>query len=398
MKCLLLLFALFVYEASGANASDAVFKDDLCLNGSRDQNGKCVCTGGYVEYRGSCFLMASPAANTASTKHLRQNRSCPPGYSDHQGSCVPKSCSGTICESACQPGYVLNAGFCEPQNPKCPTGTYYKNGYCYYQAIPPQTQTAKPIETMKIVPPWKLDIPVPEYIDPLDPNEVEEGTEPNSEDDDNDIEVVPDRRPHPGKNVVNNLNTVNSPTNVTSHNINNVYVHITRHKSDGSIKTVVIRNNETTVYEEKPPQKTLTEKPVEPTTTEEPQPDKCCIIVSPRICRQQQDEWVCFHRKHYRCGSFCTSNVMYLKPRRPFYHGSSLIMPPTMNYSSRMRFGLCRWGICPSVDCSGCLQGSYRCHIQCYTYDCVEQGDCNFVNQEEYCDDNDDVLCSPVEK
>lgn len=50
------------------------------------------------------------------------------------------------------------------------------------------------------------------------------------------------------------------------------------------------------------------------------------------------------------------------------------------------------------IDCSGCLQGSYRCHIQCYTYDCVEQGDCNFVNQEEYCDDNDDVLCSPVEK
>ncbi|XP_001648702.2 uncharacterized protein LOC5564356 [Aedes aegypti] len=395
MKCLLLFFALFVYEVFSENVTDMVFKDDLCLRGSRDQNGQCVCTAGFVKYRGSCFLIASPASSSV---NLRKSRTCPAGYNDHQGICVPKTCSGTLCESSCSPGYVLNAGFCEPQNPKCPPGTYYRNGFCYYQALPPITQTAKPIEKMEIVPPLNIGIPAPEFVDPLDPIEDEDVTEPTFEDDDDDIEFVPDRRPNPGNNVVHNLNNVVSPVNVTSHSINNVFIHITRHKTDGSIKTVVIRNNETTVYEEKPPQEKCDDNPEESTNTEEPQSDRCCIIVSPRICRKQQDEWVCFHRKHYRCGAFCTSNVMYLKPRQPFYHGSSLIMPPTMNYSSRMRFGLCRWGVCPSIDCSGCLQGSYRCHIQCYTYDCAEQGNCNFVNQDEYCDDNDDVLCTPVEE
>ncbi|XP_062555420.1 uncharacterized protein LOC134220384 [Armigeres subalbatus] len=395
MKCLVIVLSVLLYDAFGANPSDVAFKDDLCLNGSRDRYGKCVCNAGYVEYRGSCFLATSPAANSAFAVLPSPNRSCPPGYNDHQGSCVPKTCSGTLCESSCAPGYVLNAGFCEIQNPKCPTGTYFKNGFCYYQAVPPQTQTVNPIEKLETVPPLKIEIPVPELIDPLDPNEVED--EPNTEDDeDNDIEIVPDRRPKPGNTMVHNVNTINSPTNVTSHNVNNVFIHITRHRADGSIKTVVIRNNETTVYEEKPPQEKNNESSVEHSTTEASQPDRCCIIVTPRICRKQEDEWVCFHRKHYRCGAFCTSNVVYLKPRRPFYRGSSLIMPPTMNYSSRMRFGLCRWGICPSIDCSGCLQGGYRCHVQCYTYDCAEQGDCHFVNQDEFCEDSEDELCTSI--
>ncbi|XP_065079387.1 uncharacterized protein LOC135702288 [Ochlerotatus camptorhynchus] len=384
MKCLAVLLTLLVHRAIGANSLETAIKDNLCLNGSYDSEGKCECNAGYAMYRGRCFLVNSSAIHTASEDPARSDRSCTTGYNDDQ------CCSGTLCDSSCPPGYVLNRGFCEIQNPTCPPGTYFNNGFCYFQPIPPHAQTAPPIETIKVVEPVRVNIPVPELVEPLDSNEFQ----PN-EDDDEDIEVVPDRRPHPGKNIVHNVNTVNSPTNVTSHNINNVFIHITRHKSDGSIKAVVIRNNETTVYEEKPSTIQESEKlKVELVTTEQPQKEKCCIIVSPRICRKQQDEWACFHRKHYRCGTFCTSNVLYLKPRRPMLRNSSLIMPPTMNFDSRMQFGLCRWGVCPSIDCSGCLRGSYRCHVQCYTYDCARQGGCNFVNQDDYCDDKEDELCT----
>ncbi|XP_058818331.1 uncharacterized protein LOC131681530 [Topomyia yanbarensis] len=397
MKHSFICFVLLGGGIIAVNSTTAAFKDDLCLNGSRDDSGKCVCRSGYAEFRGNCFMSHSPALSGQSHVRTRSNNFCPPGFNILNGRCEPTVCTGTLCESSCAPGYVLRAGFCEIPNPQCPPGTIFQNGYCYYQPVPPKTETISPMEKVEIVPPLRIDIPVPEFIDPLDPNEVHEGS------DEEDTEIVPDRRPLNGtipvKNVVNNVNTVSSPSNVTTHNVNNVFIHITRRKSTGAIKAVVIRNNETTVYDESPPQKKEDRNDENEESTIEPETSKpCCIVVSPRICRKQEpDEWVCFHRKHYRCGSFCTAEVIYLKPRKPVVQNSVLLMPPAMGYSPLMRYGVCRWGKCPPVDCSGCLQGSYRCHITCYTYDCAQQDGCNFINHEEFCDDNDDEICTAIE-
>lgn len=205
---------------------------------------------------------------------------------------------------------------------------------------------------------------------------------------------------------MHNVNIVTSPTNVSTHNVNNVFIHITHTRKNGAVKAVVIRNNETTVYEDQPTTRPPKQKPhdddvddVELLETDLDRPaNRCCVIVSPRICRKQDnDEWVCFHRKHYRCGSFCTAEVVYLRPRRPLYNNSVLIMPPS--YETALRYGACRWGVCPPVDCSGCLYGKYRCHYKCYTYDCAHPSNgtgCNFMNQDDFCGDNSDELCATV--
>ncbi|XP_058454450.1 uncharacterized protein LOC131432282 [Malaya genurostris] len=387
-------FILFGGRIILANSTTTAFNDDLCLNGSRDDSGKCVCNSGYSEFRGNCFLSIVPALSQQSHVRTRSNNFCPPGFNILNGRCVPVVCIGTLCGSSCPPGYILRAGFCETSNIQCPYDTN-----CFYKPLPVKPETTAPIEKVEIVPPLRIDIPVPEFIDPLDPNEVNEASK------EVETEFVPERKPSnhtvPVKNVVNNVNTVHSPSNITTHNVNNVFIHITRRKSNGAIKAVVIRNNETTVYDENPPHEEVnrSEEVIDESivTTELPKP--CCIVVSPRLCRKQEpDEWVCFHRKHYRCGSFCTAEVMYLKPRKPQQlRDSVLLMPPVMGYSPLMRYGVCRWGKCPPVDCSGCLQGSYRCHIKCYTYDCAPQDNCNFINQEDFCGDNDDEICTGVD-
>uniref|UniRef100_A0A1Q3FMY8 Putative conserved secreted protein n=1 Tax=Culex tarsalis TaxID=7177 RepID=A0A1Q3FMY8_CULTA len=360
--------------------------DDLCLNGTRDASGTCVCNPGYSEFRGRCYLSKPVVESEVENMQRSPYSYCPPG-----SGCAPAVCTGTLCGSSCPPGYVLQAGFCVISSPQCPTGTLYRNGFCY-SYVPPLTR-------VEVVEPLKVDIPIP----PLPEGSLEEdSTAP-------DIEVVPTRRPlrprpkpKPVEKVVNNVNTYTAPTNVSTHNENNVFIHITHSRKNGAVKTVVIRNNETTIYEDQP--KLPPKKPTPPIDDEvelletevmERPANRCCIIVSPRICRKQEhDEWVCFHRKHYRCGSFCTAEVVYLRPRRPLYSNSVLIMPPS--YETALRYGQCRWGVCPPIDCSGCLFGKYRCHYKCYTYDCaaLQGGEgCNFMNQDDYCGDNSDELC-----
>ncbi|XP_055544223.1 uncharacterized protein LOC129729576 isoform X2 [Wyeomyia smithii] len=348
------------------NFTSAEYRQDLCLNGSLDDEGKCICGEGYVKFEGNCFLARNPPLGDSHVR-TRSNSFCPPGYNIVNGRCQPTVCKGTLCGSSCPPGYELKNGFCEIPNPDCPPGTTFQNGFCYFQSITPRTETIKPIEKVEVVPPLRVDIPIPEFpLDPLDPKEPE--------------------------------------PNTSTHNVNNVYIHLTRTKSNGAFKAVVIRNNETTVYEERPSTKQPEEEQhddEEDSSTEEPMDSasRCCIVVSPRICRKQEpDEWVCFHRKHYHCGSFCTAEIVYLRPRRPQVMNSFLVMPPAMNYPPKMLYGVCRWGQCPRLDCSGCLHGSYRCHINCYTYDCAQEDGCHFVNQEDFCDsDRNDELCTSVQ-
>lgn len=58
----------------------------------------------------------------------------------------------------------------------------------------------------------------------------------------------------------------------------------------------------------------------------------CCSIMSPRICRRNNkhryEQWQCYHRKHRRCGDFCTKPNIFLRPGKTSFIEPLLVMPP----------------------------------------------------------------------
>uniref|UniRef100_A0A182RBZ1 Uncharacterized protein n=1 Tax=Anopheles funestus TaxID=62324 RepID=A0A182RBZ1_ANOFN len=320
----------------------------VCLNGAYDNVGNCVCNPGFSEYKGNCFLtsVSSP----------------------------------------------------------CPSGSILWNGKCQPKALPPMQDIIPAKHTYVVVPPLRVSLLSPNQTDPLDPAFTEEAASDDEEGEEDHVYMPPVRDHYFNvsyQKIVNNHNVINNDTTHNTHNVNNVVVHLTRKKPNGVIKTVVIRNNETTVYEEEPSEKHSTKTdvskkedcPEEPTTTQAPIENvTCCTIVSPRVCRKQTDEWVCFHRKQYVCSKFCTAKIMYLRPREPRYRDPWLIMPPMKNPFARLN--LCHSGVCPRPDCSGCLRGRSQCHPMCYTYDCMQDDSCHYIDQKLICNDKPMQVCA----
>ncbi|XP_053680210.1 uncharacterized protein LOC128731134 [Anopheles nili] len=331
----------------------------VCLNGKYDRTGKCVCNPGYSEYQGNCFL-TSPI-------------------------------------SSCPPGSIMFGGICR-------------------EAVPAT-------ETFIVVPPLRVTLITPELPDPLDP--IYADNDDRDEDDDNDeINSSPIKNKHLNisyEKIVQNDNVINNETTHNTENINNIVVHITRKMVNGAVKSIVIKNNETTVHEEKieSDQDALDSNcTLEAVTTEAPAKDlPCCTIVSPRLCRRQQEKendprWVCFHRKQYVCDKVCTAKVMYLRPRHPSFRHPWLVMPPMVNSQFYRRKQYLRTGKIDTsqkahlptlktaviADCSGCLRGQNRCHPNCYTYDCMHNNSCSFVQQETFCKDKHDYVCILMEE
>ncbi|XP_049536639.1 uncharacterized protein LOC125951700 [Anopheles darlingi] len=296
----------------------------VCRDGAFDVTGKCVCKPGFAEHEGNCYRI------TRSVGHLG-----------------------------------------------CPLGSVERLGFCHFIPLPPIRDVIPAQEKVIVVPPLRIEIPLPEL-----PDEDEELT-PEDERDVEEVIAPPVRLTF--EKSVNNHNVINNATNVHTSNVNNVFVHMTRRLPTGAIRTVVIRNNETTVYDEDvkaggssiPAHSTTRpsteETTVSATTTKRP---PCCKIVGPRVCRKQDDEWVCFHRKHYVCNEVCTADEMYLRPR------------------PRQR---CLPGHCSISECSACLRARRRCHPMCYSYDC-EGSSCHFVDADSLCRGSLQYVCVLLEE
>lgn len=57
--------------------------------------------------------------------------------------------------------------------------------------------------------------------------------------------------------------------------------------------------------------------------------DGCCTIVTPRICKDYTDQWICFNRRHKRCDRrICSTAIIYLRAPEVRYKAPMLIMPP----------------------------------------------------------------------
>lgn len=266
--CLLFILGLGVHRSAthGQIVSSTANLPAVCQNGAFDATGKCVCKPGFVEYEGNCYRV-SPSTGT--TGHLG-----------------------------------------------CPLGSVERFGFCHFLPVPPIRDIIPAQEKVIVVPPLQIKIPLPVLPD--------EDENPTAEDEQDVEEVIAPPVRLTFEKSVNNHNVINNATTVHTSNVNNVFVTMTRKLPSGAVRTVVIRNNETTVYDEDKDRsripahtsttaRPVTEKTTVPdTTTKQP---RCCKIVGPRVCRKQADEWVCFHRKHYLCNEVCTADEMYLRPR-----------------------------------------------------------------------------------
>lgn len=142
----------------------------------------------------------------------------------------------------------------------------------------------------------------------------------------------------PINNTVVNINNITNPVHLNNINTNNIFVYTETECRDGSIRTTMIKNNETI--------NGCVDKD-EPNETEEEQDTlkKCCEIITPKQCRQKSNKWICAHKKYRYCGHFCIADKMYLKPSGPSYQHQVLTMPPPQYYPVNQ----CMGRNCPPV-------------------------------------------------
>uniref|UniRef100_A0A1B0C977 Uncharacterized protein n=1 Tax=Lutzomyia longipalpis TaxID=7200 RepID=A0A1B0C977_LUTLO len=189
---------------------------------------------------------------------------------------------------------------------------------------------------------------------------------------------------NPLSNSINNHNPINVTSNVNANSTNHVIVHL--YTQEGETRVVTGTDGKHT--------ETVIPQPPKPTPPVEPRPpvheeDKCCTIVSPRICKPQQDSsWRCFHRRKQVCSPMCDRQVMYLRPPRPVYQPPVMVVPP-------MRTRPCNHCSYRTMhDCSGCQMKRGYCPQYCSSYQCSSASECGYMNQDSYCNEYGGEMCS----
>lgn len=123
-------------------------------------------------------------------------------------------------------------------------------------------------------------------------------------------------------NLINNKNSVNNSTNINSRNINTIIINGKKISTDRSIVNPV-----TPVAIIRP---IPTKVPIMLIATSET-PIKCCIIKSPRRCKNNNGKWTCNHTSVNRCGPFCTKDVIILRPNITVFRDPILLIPPLID-------------------------------------------------------------------
>lgn len=137
------------------------------------------------------------------------------------------------------------------------------------------------------------------------------------------VRVVKGSREGGAENKTDNVVVISPPSTVheKDHHIfvnNTIYAPV-------NINNV---NNHTVVVPMGQTQERIIEKDVERVDKEEEEEEKCCEVISPRICRKMHNNWKCFHKRTQQCGSCCTAPKIYLKPPRPVYRPQLMVVPP----------------------------------------------------------------------
>ncbi|CRK98689.1 CLUMA_CG011974, isoform A [Clunio marinus] len=202
----------------------------------------------------------------------------------------------------------------------------------------------------------------------------------------------------PINNTIFNINNVTHPVTLNNVNENNIHIYSDAECADGSIRTIVVKNNETingcVDVSGKKPSDASTPNPNaesrEDTDEDGESSGKCCEVVTPRQCKERRtNEWMCTHRRYKYCGDFCIADRLYLKPHSTTYHNNILTIAPSNPAEAPP---LCFGRHCPTIDCSGCTDGSLNCSPHCYTYPCTHKG-CTYLDRDKFCEVVGGPLC-----
>lgn len=92
-------------------------------------------------------------------------------------------------------------------------------------------------------------------------------------------------------------------------------------------------------------------------TTEDTSKRRCCIVISPRICKPitGTQRWSCHSRRQKLCGAICIASKIVIRAPQILYHQTKLVMPPIF-------YNECRYQR-TSINCSPDYQGGIKINI-----------------------------------
>jgi hypothetical protein len=274
---------------------DFVLAGDVCL--STLPSDILDCPDGYYKFENECYILP-PDQTTYRPK------TCPPGYEFRENICVLKPVR-------CLPGFYDHNGYCYPittQNPlpekstprivfpvttprhpspgRCPEGFVYRNRQCYRCPKDFDLCEDRCIRGGSSCSHGNLPI-INVNIFSRDGGLSGSGKFHNFI---NHIEPI--------NNTIININNVTHPVTLNNVVENHIYIYTDAQCPDGSIRTIVVKNNETIngcLDMEK-------EDEFDNEVTDHGEGDhdenkKCCEIVTPRQCKKREhNQWICSHR------------------------------------------------------------------------------------------------------
>lgn len=306
-------------------------------------------------------------------------------------------------ETKCPPNTILYNGQCIQTTLNCPEGSYPHNNQCYrHQTSFPVPLPSPPYYPQPMPQPLPLPIqPLPQPMPPTNyPSICPDGFQylngrcyrcpqgytfcnnqcvrrssacssynPGSSSSNNDrhitINIIPKTNNNPSivqqappqksYNIVNNIepinntvinvNNITNPVHLNNINTNNIFVYTETECRDGSIRTVMVKNNETINGCVDMEQTNTNDQGTNENEADDSEGSrKCCEIITPKQCRQNSNKWICASKKYRYCGNFCIAPKMYLRTTVPSYQQQVLTMPPP-----QYQVQSCMGRYCPAV-------------------------------------------------
>ncbi|KAG5681855.1 hypothetical protein PVAND_011262 [Polypedilum vanderplanki] len=371
-----------------------------CPNGSVLINGHCqkievICPPGTQKIGDQCYQIQTLPPPIITTTIMPTLSPYPPITVTQQPPSSteqsPTTVEPPILNQICPDSFIFYNGQCY----RCPEGFSLCNGMClrniaqcgpsYPQPIPIPSPNYPHFPNYPNFPP-NINVNI-NFTNPFPP--------PSSPWKEKPYTII--NNIEPINNTIHNINNITHPVTLNNVNENNIYVYTDTQCADGSIRTTIIKNNETIigctdVENKHNDEETVSKSPHMPENDNDNDEEKCCEVVTPRQCKKRfTDQWICTHRRYKYCGKFCIADRLYLKPPATTWKNSILTIQPSPNPSWLTP---CYGKDCPPVDCTGCTNGSFNCSPQCYTYPCASST-CTFVDQEDFCGNvNGGEMCS----
>lgn len=381
--------------------NECVIESITCPSGFTLINNQCikpppVCQPGYeLQESGFCSqtnLKCPPGSILINGECQRVSISCPPGTQQIGNQCYettttkrPTTPSPPLKQQACPEGYRFYNGQCY----RCPTGYTFCRGKCVRTPKTCEIPYSDKKSQQASNPPININVNInfskPLYYE----NEGRPQKEP--------VNIV--NNIEPVNNTIVNYNNVTHPVTLNNVNENNIYIYTEVQCDDGSIRTTIVKNNETITScintREHSNEHSSGERNEATTVKREDESNedyegKCCEIVTPRQCKKRSpDEWICSHRRYKYCGKFCIAERLYMRPPSTTFNNQVLTMAPApQNHWMKPCYGRG----CPPVDCTGCMNGSFNCSPQCYTYPCSGNS-CTYIDADDFCENVGGSMC-----